>query len=114
MSIASPFSAWTMTSAPVSAATSIVRNSVSSSTISAPLYAMKSLYEVIPCSGSVASSSSEPPSTRSVTAMWKPQSISCLPSRLACQVSSASAKLCPLPWMQKSMWQVVPPNAAEV
>jgi hypothetical protein len=36
-SIASPFSACTITSAPVSAATCIVRKSVSSSTISAPL-----------------------------------------------------------------------------
>ena len=36
-SIASPFSAWTMTSAPVRAATCIVRNSVSSSTMIAPL-----------------------------------------------------------------------------
>ena len=36
-SIASPFSACTITSAPVSAATSIVRKSVSSSTMSAPL-----------------------------------------------------------------------------
>ena len=36
-SIASPFSACTITSAPVAAATSIVLNSVSSSTISAPL-----------------------------------------------------------------------------
>src|ERR687887_2847852 len=58
-SIASPFSACTITSAPVSAATSIVRKSVSSSTIKAPLYAMKSLYEVTPWSGSDASSSSE-------------------------------------------------------
>ena len=47
-SIASPFSACTITSAPVSAATCIVRKSVSSSTISAPLYAMKSLYDVMP------------------------------------------------------------------
>ena len=69
-SIASPFSACTITSAPVSAATCIVRKSVSSSTISAPLYAMKSLYDVMPWSGSVASSSSVPPSFRSVTAMW--------------------------------------------
>ena len=68
--MASPFSACTITSAPVSAATSIVRKSVSSSTMSAPLYAMKSLYEVTPCSGRRASSSSEPPSRRSVTAMW--------------------------------------------
>ena len=30
-----------------------------------------------------------------------------------CQVSSASANVWPLPWMQKSTWQVVPPNAAE-
>ena len=36
-SIASPFSACTITKAPVSAATCIVRKSVSSSTISAPL-----------------------------------------------------------------------------
>ncbi len=36
-SIASPFSACTITSAPVSAATCIVRKSVSSSTMSAPL-----------------------------------------------------------------------------
>ena len=36
-SIASPFSACTITSAPVAAATSIVRKSVSSSTCSAPL-----------------------------------------------------------------------------
>jgi hypothetical protein len=36
-SITSPFSACTITSAPVSEATSIVRKSVSSSTISAPL-----------------------------------------------------------------------------
>ena len=36
-SMASPFSACTITSAPVSAATSIVRKSVSSSTMSAPL-----------------------------------------------------------------------------
>ena len=37
MSIASPFSACTMTSAPVSAAVSIVLKSVSSSTMTAPL-----------------------------------------------------------------------------
>ena len=30
-----------------------------------------------------------------------------------CQVSSASAKVWPFPWMQKSTWQVVPPNAAD-
>ena len=45
----------------------------------------------MPCSGSVASSSSVPPSTRSVTAMWKPLSMIALPSRFACQPSSASA-----------------------
>ena len=75
---------------------------------------MKSLYEVMPCSGSRASSSSEPPSRRSVTAMWKPMSMICLPSRLPCQVSSASANEVPGDWMQKSTWQVVPPNAAAV
>src|SRR5215471_12120701 len=32
----------------------------------------------------------------------------------ACQVSSASANVCPWPWMQKSTWHVVPPNAADV
>ncbi len=69
-SIRSPFSACTITSAPDCAATSIARKSVSSLTMSAPLYAMKSLYEVTPCSGSDASSSSEPPSSRSVIAMW--------------------------------------------
>ena len=70
--MASPFSACTMTSAPLCAATSIASKSVSSETMSAPLYAMKSLYEVMPWSGRVASSSSVPPSSRSVTAMWKP------------------------------------------
>ncbi len=30
-----------------------------------------------------------------------------------CQVSRASANVWPLPWMQKSTWHVVPPNAAE-
>ncbi len=44
--------------------------------------------------------------------MWKPLSISALPSRLACQVSSASAKLWPFAWMQKSTCVVVPPKAA--
>ena len=52
---------------------------------------MKSLYEVMPWSGSVASSSSEPPSVRSVTAMWKPLSMIALPSRFSCQPASASA-----------------------
>ena len=37
-----------------------------------------------------------------------------LPSRLACQSPSASANVCPGPWMQKSTWHVVPPNAAAV
>ncbi len=37
-----------------------------------------------------------------------------LPSRLACQSASASAKLWPFPWMQKSTWHVVPPKAAAV
>src|SRR3954454_5336164 len=41
-------------------------------------------------------------------------SISCLPSAFACQAASASAKVWPLPWMQKSTWVVVPPNAAAV
>ena len=41
-------------------------------------------------------------------------SISCLPSAFACQSSSASAKVWPCAWMQKSTWQVVPPNAAAV
>ena len=41
-------------------------------------------------------------------------SITCLPSAFACQSASASAKVWPLPWMQKSTWQVVPPNAAAV
>ena len=41
-------------------------------------------------------------------------SITCLPSAFACQSESASAKVCPLPWMQKSTWLVVPPNAAAV
>jgi hypothetical protein len=75
---------------------------------------MKSLYEVTPWSGSEASSSSDPPSRRSVTAMWKPLSISALPSRLPCQASSAEAKLSPGGWITKSTWQVVPPKAADV
>ena len=54
---------------------------------------MNSLYEVMPWSGSVASSSSVPPSRRSVTAMWKPLSISALPFAFACQASSASANV---------------------
>ena len=41
-------------------------------------------------------------------------SITCLPSAFACQSASASAKVWPLPWMQKSTWLVVPPNAAAV
>ena len=61
-----------------------------------------------------ASSSSVPPSWRSVTARWKPTSITGFADSIfPCQVSSASAKVWPLPWMQKSTWQVVPPNAAE-
>ena len=55
-----------------------------------------------------------PPLSRSVTAMWKPLSMIALPSRFACHTASASAKVWPWPWMQKSMWQVVPPNAAAV
>ena len=46
--------------------------------------------------------------------MWKPQSITCFPSRFACQPSSASANVWPWPWMQKSTCVVVPPNAAAV
>ena len=39
-------------------------------------------------------------------------SITCLPSALTFQSASASAKLVPWAWMQKSTWQVVPPRAA--
>ncbi len=73
---------------------------------------MKSLYDVIPWSGSDASSSSVPPSFRSVTAMWYPMSISCLPSAFDFQSASASPKLVPGAWMQKSTCVVVPPRAA--
>ena len=51
---------------------------------------------------------------RSVTAMWKPLSMIALPSRFSCQSASASANVWPCPWMQKSTWHVVPPNAAAV
>ena len=68
----------------------------------------------MPWSGSVASSSSEPPSFRSVTAMWYPMSITCLPVAFERQSSKAAAKDWPCPWMMKSTWQVVPPNAAAV
>ncbi len=37
-------------------------------------------------------------------------SISCLPSAFDFQSASASVKLVPVAWMQKSTWQVVPPN----
>ena len=46
--------------------------------------------------------------------MWKPLSMMAFPSRFPCQISSASPNDCPLPWMQKSTWVVVPPNAAAV
>ena len=55
-----------------------------------------------------------PPSVRSVTAMWNPLSMIALPSRFSCQPASASANDWPFPWMQKSTWHVVPPNAAAV
>ncbi len=46
--------------------------------------------------------------------MWKPTSITGLQrSIFSCQVASASAKLCPGIWKQKSTSDVVPPNAAE-
>src|SRR5918992_866873 len=41
-------------------------------------------------------------------------SISCLPSALPFQSSSASAKDEPCGWITKSTWHVVPPNAADV
>ena len=39
-------------------------------------------------------------------------SISCLPSAFDFQSASASPKLVPGAWMQKSTWHVVPPRAA--
>src|SRR2546429_503681 len=41
-------------------------------------------------------------------------SITCLPSALDFQSASASPNVEPCGWMQKSTWQVVPPNAADV
>jgi hypothetical protein len=71
MSIASPFSAWTMMSRSCFAACCIARKSVASSTISAPLYAMKSLRLATPYSGHLLISFITA-SVRSVIARWKP------------------------------------------
>src|SRR5581483_2390459 len=75
---------------------------------------MNSLYEVTPLCGSVASSSSEPPSWRSVTPMWKPTSMTGLQRSIFSKwPSSAWPNDVPGACMQKSIRQVVPPNAAE-
>ena len=76
---------------------------------------MKSLYDVIPWSGSFANSSSVPPVWRSVTAMWKPTSITGGQRVIfSLYASSASGNVLPGAWMQKSIRHVVPPNAAAV
>ena len=76
---------------------------------------MNSLYEVTPSSGSFARSSSVPPVCRSVTAMWKPTSITGgQRSIFSWYFSSAWANVSPGVCTQKSISVVVPPNAAAV
>ncbi len=41
-------------------------------------------------------------------------SITCFPFAFERQSSSACANVWPFPWMMKSTWHVVPPNAADV
>ncbi len=55
-----------------------------------------------------------PPVCRSVTAMWKPTSITGLHRSIFSKyLSSACANVSPGVWMQKSISVVVPPKAAE-
>ena len=90
-SIASPFSAWTITSAPVSAATHRPEERLVVDHERALVR-----HEELVRGHALLGQTREPrasPSRRSVTAMWNPQSMTCFPFRFACYLERVAERL---------------------
>ena len=106
-----PFSQWTLTMPPPSAARRMVLEMVPSSTMRTPGYAVNNLKLVTPSRSIRVLTSARVLSLTSTMIMWAPTSTQALAARL-CQSSRPTSGLSPRVWLQKSTTQVVPPKAA--